>query len=157
MKRRDLLGMNEELTTERSPLDDKIECALNTRFTQLASGWTEVTAPAILAKAILNLVVDEAFPARSRARTFLEQLAKDRDLLARILAEPGRLLPDLLAKLKIPADEFVAELERMKAATAKSDSRELTDEEASGVVAAGTPGICLHEINQLITCFPYYS
>ena len=69
----------------------------------------------------------------------------------------GNLLPDLLAKLKIPADEFLAELERMKAATAKSDNRELTDEEASGVVAAGTPGICIHDIDQLIVSFPYYS
>ncbi len=149
--------MNEELSTERSPLDDKIDCALNTRFAQLARGWTEVTAPQILAKAILNLVVEEACPARSRARAFLDQLAKDRDLLSRILAEPGRLLPDLLAKLKIPADEFLAELERMKAATAKSDNRELTDEEASGVVAAGTPAICIHDIDQLIVSFPYYS
>ncbi len=149
--------MNEELTTERSPLDDKIECALNTRFTQLASGWTEVTAPKILTKAILNLVLEEACPARSRARTFLDQLAKDRDLLARILAEPGRLLPDLLAKLKIPADDFVAELERMKAATAAAENRELTDEEASGVVAAGTGGIGWHALNQLIGYFVPYS
>lgn len=145
--------MNEELSTERSPLDDKIDCALNTRFAQLASGWTKITAPAILTRAILNLVMEEACPARSRARAFLDQLAKDRELLARILAEPGRLLPDLLARLKIPAGDFVAELERMKAQAAPSGNRELTDEEASGVVAAGSGGIGFWEIEQLIQCF----
>ena len=147
--------MNEELTTERSPLDDKIDCALETRFTQLARDWTAVTAPTILAKAILNLVVEEAHPARSRARTFLDQLAKDRDLLARVLAAPGRLLPDLLAKLQIPADDFLTELERMKAATAAAENRELTDAEVSGVVAAGTGGLGLNALNQLTHCLQF--
>ena len=145
--------MNENTTTGPSPFEERIECALDTRFAQLARGWTEIAAPEILRKAVLNLVVAEAFPARSRARAFLDKLALDRGLLAGILAEPGRLLPGYLAPLKISAADFTAELERLSQEIAGGRGRELTDEEAAGVVAAGTaPFLDSNEIRQLMDC-----
>ena len=131
-------------------IEQRIEQALERRLGQLASGWTAVAAPAVLGSHILSTVRADFSPARSRARSFLEQLASNRDLLADILAKPAELLPACLKRLNISVDEFVAELERMKAAGAAAANRELTDEEAAGVVAAGSASLPFDAIDCLI-------
>ncbi|NLG34336.1 MAG: hypothetical protein GX548_03180 [Lentisphaerae bacterium] len=130
--------------------DDQIECLLETRFRQLAGGWKGVSAPTALRALIQSALKSEFAPVRSRAREFLDQLARNRDLLADILADPARLLPVCLNRLKIPVAEFAAELERLRKECAGGESRELSDEEAAGVVAAGpSTGLTGFEIHQL--------
>ena len=132
------------------PVDEAIERFMDARFALLARSWAARRAPEGLRGRVQAAIGEMARPARSRARAFLDQLARERDLLAEILADPGRLLPVCLERLGIAAADFAAELERLKAESAAAGSRELSDDEAAGVVAAGQGGgLTVTVINQL--------